>query len=162
MSCQLRIKNSSLRRIRLKHYKTPQDFAAADTTYPDRGNLSGQSLNIQVDRPSYVHGPVANINGSFGEVGKLRQELGAHGNRVVRLLAKFCGPPRDLDVRAITVFAAPRIAGKCSRGTRRPGQDHPAIHPASQRQANGLFPTEVFGKNPRPRLLQLLVKFRFA
>ena len=113
---QLRIEKALLRRIRFKHYKTPQDFAATDTTYPDWGDLSCQSLDVQVDRPSYVHGAVANINGSFREVGKLRQEFAAHENRVVRLLAKFRGPPRNLDVRAITIFTAPRIAWKCAGG----------------------------------------------
>ena len=127
---QVRIENALLRRIRLKHHKTPQDFAATDTTYPDWGDLSCQSLDVQVDRPGYVHGAVADINGSLGEVVKLRQKLGANGNRIVRLLAKFRGPPRNLDVRAITVCAAPRIAWKCARETRRPGQNHPAIHPA--------------------------------
>jgi hypothetical protein len=127
---QLRIEKALLRRARSKHYKTPQDFAAADTTYSDWGDLSCQSLDVQVNRPSYVHGPVANINGSFSEIAKLRQKLGAYENRVVRLLAKFRGPPRNFDIRAITVFAAPGIAWKCAWGTRRPGEDHPTIHPA--------------------------------
>ena len=62
---QFRIENALPRRIRLKHYKTPQDFAATDTAKPDWGDLACQSLDVQVDRPSYVHGAVANINGSF-------------------------------------------------------------------------------------------------
>ena len=37
---QFRIENAFLRRVRLKHHKTPQDFAAADATYPDWGDLS--------------------------------------------------------------------------------------------------------------------------
>src|SRR6266487_560842 len=106
--------------MRFKHHQTPQNFAAADTTYPDWGDLSCQSLDVQVDRTSYIHGAVANINGSFGEVAKLRQKLGVHGNCVVRVLAKFSRPPRDLHVRAITVCAAPGIAWKCAGGTRRP------------------------------------------
>ncbi|KAF5407790.1 MAG: hypothetical protein Udaeo2_20520 [Candidatus Udaeobacter sp.] len=32
-------------RIRLKHDKTPQDFAATDATYSDWGNLAGKSLD---------------------------------------------------------------------------------------------------------------------
>ena len=127
---QFRIENALLGRIRLKHDKTPQDFAAADATEPDWGDLSCQSLDVQVDRPSYVHGAVTDINGSLGEVVKLRQELTPNGNRSVRLPAEFRGPPRDLHVRAITVCAAPGIAWKCPWRTRRPGQNHPAIHAA--------------------------------
>ena len=87
---QVRTKTPS-ESIRLKHYKTPQDFAATDTTNSDGGDLASQSLNVHVDRPSYVHATVANINGFLGEIVKLGQELGAHGNRVVRLPAKFRG-----------------------------------------------------------------------
>src|SRR6202035_5176810 len=93
---QVRIENAFLWRIRLKHNETPQDFAATDTTYPDWGDLAGKSLDVHVDRPGYVHRAVANINGFLGELVKLRQELGAHENRVVRLPAKFRGSSRNL------------------------------------------------------------------
>src|SRR5206468_1939254 len=106
---QLRIEDALLRCVRPKHDKTPQDFAATDTTYPDRGDLSGKSLDVKVDRPSYIHGAVANINCSFRQVGKLRQKLGAHWNCVVRLLAKFRRTTRKFHIRAITVCATPRI-----------------------------------------------------
>ena len=129
-ACQLRNEEALLGRVRLEHYKTPQDFSATNTTYSDWRDLSCQSLDVHVDRPSYVQSAVANVNGSFGENAKLRQKLGAHEDRVVRLLNYSCRPPRNFDVRAITVCAAPRIAWKCAGGTRRPRQDHPAIHPA--------------------------------
>ena len=159
---QVRIENPFPSRIRLKHYKTPQDFAATDTAKPDRGDLAGESLNVQVDRPTYVHGTVANVNGFFREIAKLGQELVAHENRVVRLPAKFRGSARDLDVCTITVFTAPRIAWKCAGGARGPGEHHPAIYPASQRQADGLLSKEIFRKDPCPGFFQLLVKVRFA
>ena len=73
-----RIKNAFLRGARLKHYQTSQNFTAIDTTHSDWGDPSCQSLDVQVDRPSYVHGAVADINGSFREVAKLRQKFGAH------------------------------------------------------------------------------------
>ena len=106
-----RIKNAFLRGARLKHYQTSQNFTAIDTTHSDWGDPSCQSLDVQVDRPSYVHGAVADINGSFREVAKLRQKFGAHENRVMRLLANLRGSPRDLDIRAIAILTAPRITG---------------------------------------------------
>src|SRR5207248_10675914 len=80
---QPRIKNALLRRVRLKRYQPPQDFSSADTTYSDWCDSSCQSLDIQVDRPSYVHIAVANINGSFGEFRKLRQEIIAQDRKSV-------------------------------------------------------------------------------
>jgi hypothetical protein len=41
----------------------------------------------------------------------------------------------------------------CQGTGMRPSQDHPAIHPAGQRQADGLFSTEVSGEEPAPRFL---------
>jgi hypothetical protein len=64
----------------LKKIERPEDFAATDTTYriSDLTVKTGRT----VDRPVYVHGAVANINRFLGEVVEMRQELGAHQNRV--------------------------------------------------------------------------------